>query len=290
MQIVLCDGVSHHPAAYYTDEGYMRKILVSVVIVACVFGSASARRLKIFSYSKSIAAGQYAYIIFENPNPEQVVARTKCDADKLMAWAKMDVPILRIDQNGKQIFTTLGSYQTMGDSCVATWIVPTTLSAGDANLFVLNDREASTPYKFTVTPSMQCHLIKAATVLKPSEEFTLVGEGYVPVDTIDRKITLEKLKVNFAYDKLSKSDQFTELNKKMKINWTMVSTGNVLTISQGASTWMVFVEGCGIDKDGVTLDFTCPSDIKPGKATLTLAIRYNGNDVAKSDPLEVIVP
>ena len=278
------------PPPLINDEGYMRRILFSVVIIACLFDAAAARRLKIYSYTKSVAGGQYAYVIFENPNPEQVMARSKCDADKLVAWTKMDVPILRIDQNGKQIFTTLGSYRTMGDSCVATWLVPTTLGPGEANLFIVNDREASTPYKFTVTASMQCHLVRPTTVIKPSEIFSLAGEGYVPVDTVDRKITLEKLKVNFAYDKLTKAEQFTELNKKMKINWTMVSTGDVLTISQGASTWSVFVEGCGIDKDGVTLDFTCPSDMKPGKATLTLAIRYNGNDVAKSDPLEVIVP
>jgi hypothetical protein len=137
---------------------------------------------------------------------------------------------------------------------------------------------------------MQCRLVKVTSGnLKPSERFTVVAEGYVPVDTLDRQMTLEKLKINFAYDKLSKADQFTELNKKMKIDWTMVTTGNTLTIAQGASSWIIFVEGCGIDKDGVTLDFTAPPDLKPGAATLTLGIRYNNTDVAKSEPMTATV-
>jgi hypothetical protein len=268
----------------------MYKISIAIILVLVGMSEANARRLKIYSYSKAVAPGQYAYVIFENPNTDLVIARAKCDAEKLLALTRMDVPTLRIDQNGKQIFTTLGSYRSMGDSCVATWLVPTTLTAGEANLFIVNDREASTPYKFTVDVKMQCRLLKVTTGdLKPSELFTVVAEGYVPVDTMDRRNTLEKLRVNFSYDKLSKAEQFIELNKKMKTNWTMVSTGNILTITQGPSTWSVFVEGCGIDKDGVTLDFTAPSDIKPGPASITLSIRYNNNDVAKSEPMNVMV-
>jgi hypothetical protein len=286
----VCDGVSHLRRPYFIQGKIMYKIFIAILLVTFCLNEATARRLKIYSYSKTVAPGQYAYVIFENPNTDIVIARAKCDAEKLMALTRMDVPTLRIDQNGKQIFTALGSYRSMGDSCVATWLVPTALTAGAATLFVINDREASTPYVFSVDAKMQCRLVKVTTpAIKASELFTVVAEGYVPVDTMDRRNTLEKLRVNFAYDKLSKSEQFIELNKKMKTNWTMVSTGNILTITQGSSTWTVFVEGCGIDKDGVTLDFTAPSDIKPGPATMTLSIRYNNNDVAKSEPMTVVV-
>src|SRR6188768_457695 len=119
-----------------------------------------AGRLKIYSYPKQIAAGQMAVIIFENPDPDASIDRSSCTAEKLMSWIKQDVPILRIEQKGKQIFTSLGSYKSLGDSAMATFMVPPTLIEGDATLFILNDRDASVPYKFLVTPTAEVKLLR----------------------------------------------------------------------------------------------------------------------------------
>src|SRR6476620_8590846 len=110
---MLCDGVSHLRRPYYIRGKIMYKIFIAIILVLFFLSEASARRLKVYSYSKTVAPGQYAYIIFENPNTDLVIARAKCDAEKLLALTRMDVPTLRIDQNGKQIFTTLGSYRSM---------------------------------------------------------------------------------------------------------------------------------------------------------------------------------
>ncbi len=267
-----------------------RTLSIAVLLLALACSVSEARRLKIYSYPNTIAPGQYSYIIFENPNATQVFARTKCDAEKLPSMMKQDVPILRIDQNGKQVFTSLGSYRTLGDSCVAAWIIPMTVSPGEATLYIINDRDVSTPYKITIAPKMDCKLIAVSTgPLKPSERFSLVAEGYVPTDTTDRKIAIEKLRQNFSYDALSKADQFRELNKKLTVSWPTVSTGEYVTIEQGGQHWNIFVEGCGIDRQGTTLDFTCPPDLKSGAASIVLNLRYNGNDIAKSQPLQVTV-
>src|SRR5258705_177025 len=81
----------------------MRKSFL-LSISAVIFLTASAgygRRLKVYSFPKQIAAGQLATIIFENPNPDQQISRNKCTAEKLIAWVKSDVPILRIEQKNK---------------------------------------------------------------------------------------------------------------------------------------------------------------------------------------------
>ncbi|HEY6171532.1 MAG TPA: hypothetical protein VIX80_04645, partial [Candidatus Kapabacteria bacterium] len=110
-------------------------LLALLIIPTALF----AGRLKVFSYPKQIAAGQMAVIIFENPDLEASIDRSSCTAEKLLSWVKQDVPILRIEQKGKQIFTSLGSYKTLGDSAMATFMVPPTLVEGDATLFLLND-------------------------------------------------------------------------------------------------------------------------------------------------------
>src|SRR4051812_10662111 len=99
----------------------MKKYLSFGIFAVIVFisSSASAHRLKVYSFPKQIAASQLATIVFENPDPEHPISRNKCTAEKLMAWVKSDVPILRIEQKGKQIFTSLGSYMSEGDSVIA---------------------------------------------------------------------------------------------------------------------------------------------------------------------------
>ncbi len=268
----------------------MRTVIVTLLLVVLFVGHSQARRLKIYSYPKEITAGQMAAIIFENPTADQVIARTKCSAEKLLAWVKQDVPILRIEQNGKQIYTSLGSYKSVGDSCVASWMVPTTLIAGEATIYILNDRDASVPYKFTVNVQMQCKLVKILSgSVKPLEHFSVIGEGFVPAEILETKGWIHELESNLGYSNLSKADQFTALNKRMSVDWAGVATGNFLLIEQGAKQWNVFVEDCGIQKEGLMLDFICPPDLTPGEATLTMNIRYNRVETVKSPPLKVIV-
>src|SRR6187549_2218356 len=99
----------------------MRTHSIAVLLALLIIPTALfAGRLKVFSYPKQISAGQMAVIIFENPDLEASIDRSSCTAEKLLAWVKQDVPILRIEQKGKQIFTSLGSYKTLGDSAMAT--------------------------------------------------------------------------------------------------------------------------------------------------------------------------
>lgn len=268
----------------------MRTVIVILLLAVSFVGLSQARRLKVYSYPKEIAAGQMAAIVFENPNPDQVLARTKCSAEKLLSWVKQDVPILRIEQNGKQIYTSLGSYKSIGDSCVASWMVPVTLVAGEATIYLLNDRDASVPYKFTVNAQMQCKLIKTSSgSIKSLEHFSLVGEGFVPPEILETKGPIHELESNLGYSNLSKADQFTALNKRMSVDWAGVATGNFLLIEQAGKQWNIFVEDCGIQKEGVTLDFICPPDLSSGEATFTMNIRYNRVETVKSPPLKVFV-
>lgn len=255
-----------------------------------VVTASEAKRLKAYSFPKEIAAGQLGVIIFENPNFDQVIARTKCDAEKLNSWVKQDVPILRIEQKGKQIYTSLGSYQSMGDSCIATFMAPVALEAGDATLYILNDHDVSIPYKFTIAPKMSCKLSRITdAALKPLQKFTVVGEGILPSQQLDTKVPIKALDMNIGYSKLAPADQYKELNKRMAIDWAQIPTGDFLAVDQGDKHWDIFVESCGIAKDGVTLDFICPPDLTTGEATLTLTTRYNNAESAKSAPLKVNV-
>lgn len=271
-------------------EVSMRSIL-SVVLVACiVVSSADAKKLKFYSYPKEIAAGQMGVVIFENPNFDQVIARTKCEAEKLIGWVKQDVPILRIEQKGKQIYTSLGSYRSMGDSAVATFMVPVALEAGDATLFIINDHDVSIPFKFTVSPKMSCKLTRITDgTLKPLQKFTVVGDGFLPSQQLDTKIPIHALDMNIGYSKLPPAEQYKELNKRMAIDWAQIPTGDFLAVDQGDKHWDIFVESCGLEKDGMSLDFICPPDLTSGPATLTLTTRYNNAEAAKSAPLQVMV-
>jgi hypothetical protein len=259
-----------------------------VAIVACAAINSYAARLKIYEYPKQISGGQLGTIVFENPDPTNMMSRAQCTAEKLIAWVKSDLPILRIEQNGKQIFTSFGSYMSLGDSVVAVFMAPVGLIPGEATLFILNGRDASVPYKFSVPETMQTNLrgVEGNTI-KPLEQFTLIGEGFVAMTPLENTKALEDLRQNLNYDALSKAEQQIVLYKRISTDWQRVSTANFLTIEQDGKIWLIFVEECGITRQGVCLKFTAPADLKPGTANLTAWVRYNNNETSRSAPLAV---
>ncbi len=261
-------------------------ILTALLVVPATLFAA---RLKIYSYPKQIAPGQMAVIIFENPNLEETIDRSSCTAEKLLSWIKQDIPILRIEQKGKQIFTSLGSYKTLGDSAMATFMVPTTLVEGDATLFILNDRDASVPYKFSVTPAAEVKLHRIDGTVKPLEKLRVVGEGFLPSTMVDPTNIITELDLNVGYNKMSKSEQYTLLNRRIQTDWDRVVTGNFLFIEQNGKQWRIFVESCGMAPGGLALEFTAPPDLKPGTANLSMMIRKDKVEYARSAPLTVNV-
>jgi len=270
----------------------MRKSLLLCIIAAfLVYTSVgNARRLKVYSFPKEIASGQLATIIFENPNSEQQIARNKCTAERLLSWVKSDVPILRIEQKGKQIFTSLGSYVSAGDSMIATYMVPVILEPGDATLFILNDHDASVPYPFTVIPAMQCKLEKiAAGYISAMGKITVIGEGFLPSEVLDPTNAIKELQMNVGYDNMTLGDQYITLHRRMTSDWGRVAMGDFLELEQSGKKWELFVESCGMLKEGLTLDFIAPPDIKPGPASLTMVLRKDKTEAARSAPLNVTV-
>ena len=269
----------------------MRK---SFLLVACasffLATSGYATRLKVYSFPKHIAAGQLATIIFENPTPDHPISRGKCTAERLIAWVKSDVPIIRIEQNGKQVFTSLGSYLSEGDSVIATYMVPVSMIPGEATLFLLNDRDASVPYKFEVDAKMECSLKSiAAGYISGLGKITVIGEGFLPTEILDPTNAIKELQMNVGYDKMSLSDQYITLHRRMANDWGRVAMSDFLELEQGGRKWELFVETCGLLKEGLTLDFIAPPDIKPGPATLTLMLRKDKATAATSAPITVTV-
>jgi hypothetical protein len=270
----------------------MKKISVVLIalLVTFAYSSSQARRLKVYSFPKQIAAGQLATIIFENPEPDHPFSRTKCTADKLLAWVKSDVPILRIEQKGKQVFTSLGSYMTEGDSVIATFMVPEKFEAGDATLFLLNDRDASVPYAFTITAAMQCTVSKIeAAYIASLGKITVIGEGFLPATIVDPTPAIKELQDNVGYDKMSLGDQWTTLHRRIANDWARIATGDFLELEQNGKKWELFVENCGLLKDGLTLEFIAPPDLKPGQATIAISLRKEHVAAATSAPLTVTV-
>ena len=270
----------------------MRKLFLLNIAAAFFLCTSAgyARRLKVYSFPKQIAAGQLATIIFENPDPDKTIARNKCTAERLLAWVKSDVPILRIEQKNKQIFTSLGSYLSEGDSVIATYMIPVILEPGDATLYLLNDRDASVPYPFTVIPTMQCTLKKIASgYIAGLGKIIIIGEGFLPTEVLDPTNAIKELQMNVGYDKLSLGDQYTTLHRRMANDWARVAMGDFLQLEQAGKKWELFVESCGLLKDGLTLDFIAPPDIKPGAATLTMVLRKDKAVAGMSAPLNVTV-
>ena len=134
--------------------------LLALILGVSFVTEASAKRLKVYSYPKTISPGQMGFIVFENPDPEKPFTQAKCTAERLIAWVQSEIPILRIEQKGKQVWTSLGSYQTIGDSCIATFMAPVGMEDGPATLFLVNVRDASIPYAFTVNQSYESKLLR----------------------------------------------------------------------------------------------------------------------------------
>ncbi|MDP4221068.1 MAG: hypothetical protein Q8916_14420 [Bacteroidota bacterium] len=270
----------------------MQKTFVVTVVTTflLVAATAHAGRLKVYSFPKQIAAGQLATIVFENPEPEHPISRNKCTAEKLIAWVKSDVPILRIEQKGKQVFTSFGSYLSENDSVIATYMVPVSLEPGEATLYLLNDHDASVPYKFTVAPTMQCKLKRvAAGYISPLGKITVIGEGFMPAEILDPTNAIKELQMNVGYDKMSLPEQWTTLHRRMANDWARVAMGDFLQVEQGGKKWELFVEGCGLLKEGMTLDFIAPPDLKPGPASLSMVLRRDKIAAATSEPITVTV-
>jgi hypothetical protein len=270
----------------------MRKLLllsIAATFLLCT-SAGYARRLKVYSFPKQIAAGQLVTIIFENPEPDHPISRNKCTAEKLIAWVKSEVPILRIEQKNKQIFTSLGSYLSEDDSVIATYMIPVNLEPGDATLYLLNDRDASVPYPFTVIPTKQCTLKKIASdYITGLGKITIIGEGFMPAEVLDPTNAIKELQMNVGYDKMSLAEQYTTLHRRMASDWARVAMGDFLQLEQSGKKWELFVESCGLLKDGLTLDFIAPPDIKPGPATLTMVLRKDKEVAGMSAPLNVMV-
>ncbi len=251
---------------------------------------ASARKLKVYSLPKGVAPGQLGIIIFENPDPDHNVSQAKCTADKMVAWMKSDVPILRIEQNGKQIWTSLGSYQSIGDSCIATFMAPAICQSGKATLFLVNGTDASIPYYFTIAPKVEAKLLKVegsagAGTIKPLTKFRVIGDGFVPEGFVDEKGARAELEQNINLSKLPPGEQWTELNRRIMKDWDKLAEGNFLYIEQNGKSWRCFVENCGITADGMSLEFTAPPDIQPGAVSLSLGIRMNSAEVFRTSPI-----
>jgi hypothetical protein len=265
-------------------------ILLLPLLVCLVVSSADAKRLKIYSHPKAISPGQLAVIRFENPDPEKPLSQSKCTAERLTSWVKSEIPILRIEQNGKQLWMELGSYQSFGDSCIATFMAPTNLDPGAASLFLVHGRDASIPYAFTVNTDYETRLFRLqGLALVPLAQFKLIGEGFVPTDILSTDAAVKELEHNVSFTTLDRADQYTRLNKRMASDWARVPRGNFLTISQSGKSWTLYVEQCSITPRGMALDFTAPPDLKKGPATLVLTIRNEGKEVGKTPPLEVEV-
>lgn len=268
-------------------KSFLLSITAAFLLIA---SSGYARRLKVFSFPKQIAAGQLATIVFENPDPEHPITRNKCTAERLIAWVKSEVPILRIEQKGKQVFTSLGSYLSQGDTVTATYMVPVSLEPGEATLYLLNEHDASVPYPFAVAPAMQCKLLKvAAGFIAPLGKITVIGEGFVPAEVLDPTNAIKELQMNVGYDKMSLGDQWNTLHRRIANDWGRVPMGDFLQLEQNGRKWELFVESCGLLREGLTLDFIAPPDIKPGQATLTMMLRKDKAVAAISAALNVTV-
>jgi hypothetical protein len=250
------------------------KRIVFVAILVCstltMLASAQARRLKMITYPKTIAPGQLGILVFENPSPEN--------------------PILRIEQNGKQVWTSLGSYASIGDSAVASFMAPASLEPGPAVIFLVNERDASVPYAFTVTKEMVTAITSLqGSAIQPLKEFTLVGIGFVSTKLVDQKPAIDELEQNLGYSTMTPQLQWQTLNRRLINDWDKLPEGNFLYIKQADKEWRAFVDECGIAKNGLTLNFQAPPDIKSGPATVTLVLRQHSKEVARTDPFTVNV-
>ncbi|HET6512807.1 MAG TPA: hypothetical protein VFH43_11485, partial [Candidatus Kapabacteria bacterium] len=156
--------------------------------------------------------------------------------------------------------------------------------------FLVNVRDASIPYAFTVNQSYESKLLRLqGLAINPLSQFKVIGEGFMPTQILDQTAAIKELEHNVGYSKLEKADQYTRLLKRISNDWARVDQANYLIIKQGTHEWTIFVEQCSITPRGMALDFTSPPDLKPGNATLIMALKNGGKEVARTVPLEVQV-
>ncbi|MDP4200649.1 MAG: hypothetical protein Q8922_14655 [Bacteroidota bacterium] len=270
--------------------GWSILLLLTLALTEVAPQAACGRKLKIYSLPKEIAPGQLGMLIFENPNPALQKSESKCIGERLPGWTKSDIPILRIEQNGKQVWMPLISYQTVGDSSIATFMAPTTLEPGKAQLFLINDHDFSIPSSFTVTKELHTALRGiTGPEVRPLGTVHIIGDGFVPEGSIHTKKAIDELETNIGYSKLSKADQWTALNRRVMKDWTSFARGNFLTIEQNGKKWRIPADGCGIDLRGMLLDYTLPPDLVAGRATFAIYVRLGGMDVLETTPIPVTV-
>src|ERR1051325_7715764 len=253
--------------------------------------AATARKLKVYSLPKQIAPGEMGILLFENPDPSQPKSQSKCIGEKLTGLVKSDIPIIRIEQNGKQVWMPLISYQTLGDCSVATFMAPSSLVPGPAQLFLINDHDFSIPYSFTVTKDLQTRLIgtQPNSEYKPSGHLHVLADGAVPEGSIDTKKAIDELEVNVGYSKLSKAEQWNALNKRVLKDWDNLPRGNFLVVKQGDRKWKLYSDGCGVDLHGMVLEYTLPPDLTTGQALIALYERLGGMDIMETSYVPINV-
>lgn len=267
-------------------------ILVSTLAMMQVAPkTAGARKLKVYLLPKEIAPGEMGIILFENPDPSLQKAQSKCIGERLTGWTKSDIPILRIEQNGKQVWMPLISYQTIGDSSIATFMAPTSLVPGNAQLFLINDHDFSVPYSFAVTKELKTRMIGTSITseFKPLGKIQVLADGLVPEGSIDTKKAIDELEVNIGYSKLSKAEQWSALNKRILKDWDNMARGNFLEVKQGEKKWRLYAEGCGVELHGMVSNYTLPPDLVPGQALIAIHERLGGMEILETNPIPIMI-
>ena len=269
---------------------YLTVWTVILLVTITLIETAHARRLKIYRMPKEIVAGQLGLIVFENPNPDQVKSQSKCVVEKLLGMTKSDIPILRFEQNGKQVWMSLGSYQTIGDSCIAVFMAPATLIPGNVTLYIINGTDPSIPYQMKIGTKLEMEVngISGETV-SPLGPIRIVGDGFVPEIYSDRKRVTDELEANLGLSKMPMAEQWAAIDHRIMKDWDKLPEGDYLLLEQGGKSWRIFADGCGISAKGMTLDFTAPPDLQPGAATLKLVAILGSAEVARSPGLPVTV-
>ena len=268
----------------------LRSLLLATFILLGLVGPASARKLKVYSVPRAAVPGQMAILIIENPAPDQQRSVTSCIAPKYVGWTKSELPILRIEQNGKQVWTSIGSYISIGDSCIATFMMPVTLVPGTATLYLVNGSDPSIPYPLHV----EAKATVALRAVEPSTltglaNFTAIGDGFAPEPFNDQKKLADELEANIGLSKLSKAEQYTALSLRIGKEWDKLPVGDYLLLEQGGKSWRVFPNECGLSARGMELHFTLPPDLAKGTATATIVAKLNGSEAGRSAATTITV-
>jgi hypothetical protein len=285
-------GISESIYSFKRILAYLMRTIAAIVAIVLLLQPLEgvARKLKIYRLPKTIAPGQMGILIFENPDVEHPQAIANCNSEKLIGWVKSEIPILRFEQNGKQVWVQFGSYSSVGDSCIGSFLAPLGLEVGNASLFLVNQHDASVPSAISIISQFEPKLNGiVGSSIQSLKQFSIYGEGFVHVTPVAPKPVIEELDHNVGYSKMSPADQWTIFNRRITTEWDRLPEGDFLFVEQGEKKWRLYVEGCGINNQGLTLDFTAPPDIKPGTASITLAIRENGKEVGRTAPLSVTV-